>query len=659
MKKNTFFSFLTLLFLACVMQTEAQESSKFPAYGGGDLGLIYSKQTSRFRVWSPTAEEVKLRFYAEGTDGKATKEIDLKKGSQGTWYTAQNGDFAGQFYTFQAKIEGKWLAEVPDPYVKAVGVNGKRGMITDLQKTNPEGWATDKTPVLKGGAVLYELHIRDASIAANSGITAKGKYLGLTETGTQNSKGLKTGLDHIKDLGVTHVHLLPTFDHKSIDESSDKVQYNWGYDPLNYNTPEGSYSSNAADGAVRIKEFKTLIKTFHDNDLNVVMDVVYNHTGLTADSYLNQLVPNYYYRTKAEGAFSNGSGCGNETASERTMFRKFMLESCKYWVNEYHIDGFRFDLMGLHDIETMNLIATELRKIKPTIILYGEGWTAGDTPLPEAKRAIKKNAMELNDIAVFSDDIRDGLKGGWADHKEKGFVSGKPGMEESIKFGIIGATKHKDIDYSKVNYSKAPYATKPSNTIVYNECHDNHTLWDRLKNSNPNDSDEDRMKMALLAQTIVFTSQGIPFLHAGAEFCRTKQGMDNSFESSDDINQLDWDRKTQFEQVFRFHKKLIAFRKAHPAFRLGSEEELNQHLSFLKTPKENMIAYQIAGNANGDEFSDILLIFNANREKAEFKLPSGTWTIALQSEWRDGNKTVKKMVEVPAIGSVILYKKAK
>jgi pullulanase len=656
--KKFYLLIFSILFLQ-KMETLAQDFDKYQSYAGNELGHYYTKSASRFRIWSPTAEEAKLRFYAEGTGGKATKEIDMKKGAQGTWYAAPPGDYEGQYYTFQVKINGKWLKETVDPYVKAVGVNGKRGMVIDFAKTNPDNWTTDKNPVLRGGAVLYELHVRDATIAANSGAKNKGKFLGLTETGTTNSKGLKTGIDHIKDLGVTHVHLLPSFDFMSVDESAEKPKYNWGYDPQNYNTPEGSYSTNAKDGAVRIREFKNLVKTFHENNLHVVMDVVYNHTFTYEESSFNQIVPGYYFRQKKDGTLSNASGCGNETASDRSMFRKFMIESCKYWVEEYHIDGFRFDLMAIHDIETMNIIAAELRKIKPTILLYGEGWTAGDSPLPNERRATKENAAKLNDIAVFCDEIRDALKGGWADHKEKGFVSGKPGMEESIKFGLVGAVKHSDVDNQKVNYSKVPYSSKPYNIISYDECHDNHTLFDRLKNSNPSDSEEDRIRMGLLAQTIVFTSQGIPFLHAGAEFCRTKNGVDNSFESSDDINQLDWDRKSKYEQVYKFHKKLIAFRRTHPAFRLGSAEDVQKHVAFLKAPTENFIAYHIKeADVAGDDFKEILMLFNANKNNVEFKLPSGSWNVMLNgSTWSEKDNSVKKKIDVPGIGAVILYKK--
>ncbi|MEI9909114.1 MAG: type I pullulanase [Bacteroidota bacterium] len=426
------------------------------------------------------------------------------------------------------------------------------------------------------------MHVRDASIAANSGIKNKGKFLGLTETGTTNAEGLSTGLDHLKELGVTHVHLLPSYDFYSVDETKlDNPQYNWGYDPLNYNTPEGSYSTDPANGAVRIKEFKQLIKTFHENGLRVVMDVVYNHTMLTEDSYFNQLVPGYYYRQTADGKFSNATACNNETASERAMMRKFMLESVKYWVKEYHVDGFRFDLMGVHDIVTMNLISSELHKIKPDILLYGEGWTAGACPLPDSLRAIKANAAKLDRIAVFSDDIRDGIKGSVFENKDRGFASNKPGMEESIKFGIVAACKHPQVDYSKVNYSKAPYAAQPYNTVTYAECHDNHVLWDKLAISAPDATEAQRKQMHKLALSIVLTSQGISFLHAGTEFLRSKKGNENSYNAGDSINAIDWSLKSKNKDVVDLVKGLIKMRKEHPAFRMTTAEEIAKNIQFL------------------------------------------------------------------------------
>ena len=478
---------------------------------------------------------------------------------------------------FRVQVDNKWLQEVPDPYAKSVGVNGKRAMVVDLDDTDPVDWSKDKSPALANptDAIIYELHVRDASIAVNSGIKNKGKFLGLTEQGTKNTEGLSTGLDHLKELGVTHIHLLPFYDFYSVDESKpEKLQYNWGYDPLNYNVPEGSYSTNANDGVTRIRELKELVKTFHQNGLSVVMDVVYNHTMLTEDSYFNQLVPGYYYRQTPDGKFSNATACGNETASERPMMRKFMLESLQYWVKEYHVDGFRFDLMGVHDIATMNLIARELRKIKPDILLYGEGWTAGASPLPDSLRALKKYAYKLDNIAVFSDDIRDGIKGSVFRHEENGFASGRPGMEESIKFGIVASVKHPQVDYTKVNYSKAPYANEPSSTITYAECHDNHVLWDKLAISAKNATEDERKEMHKLALSIVLTSQGISFLHAGTEFLRSKKGHENSFNAGDSINAIDWSLKTKNKDVFEYVKALIKMRKEHPAFRMKTAKRL-------------------------------------------------------------------------------------
>ena len=433
--KNLF----VLIFLCSIMtELTAQPYHQYPVYNGF-LGLTYAKTNSSFRIWSPTAESVQLLLYKKGVNGIPFKTIDLKKEDHGTWHTNLIGDWKGTFYVYRIKINGKWNNEVTDPYAKSVGVNGKRAMVIDLKDTDPSGWANDKSPAFSKqnnptDAVIYELHVRDASIDKNSGIKHKGKFLGLAELGTHSDDGLSTGLSHLKELGVTHIHLLPFYDYSSVDETMPSHQYNWGYDPLNYNVPEGSYSTNPYDGITRIKELKQMILAFHKNGLRVIFDAVYNHTGLTEQSNFNQLVPGYYYRHKHDGGFSNATGCNNETASETPMMRKFMLESVLYWAKEYHIDGFRFDLMGVHDIETMNIISAALHKVKPDIILYGEGWTAGDCPLPDSLRALKKNAAKLDRIAVFSDDIRDGIKGSVFEAKDKGFVSDKAGMEESIKF---------------------------------------------------------------------------------------------------------------------------------------------------------------------------------------------------------------------------------
>ncbi|MGH2552906.1 MAG: type I pullulanase, partial [Chitinophagaceae bacterium] len=576
-------------------------------------------------------------FYEKAMGGDTMLQHPMIKGSNGTWYASIKQNRKMPYYAFRVKINGYWSEEMPDPYAKAVAVNGKRAMLIDLKQTNPPGWEKDKSPVFSplsarrgvGGeatnAIIYELHVRDASIAANSGIKNKGKFLGLTETGTKNNEGFSTGLDHLKELGVTHVHLLPCFDFNSVDEAKPDSKYNWGYDPLNYNVPEGSYSNNPYDGVTRIKEFKQLIKTLHENGLRVIMDVVYNHTALTETSNFNQLVPGYYYRQTKDGKFSNATACGNETASERPMMRKFILESMKYWVQEYHIDGFRIDLMGVHDIETMNLISKELHKIKPDILLYGEGWTAGASPLPDSLRALKSNASKLDRIAVFSDDIRDGIKGSVFDHEDKGFASGKPGTEESVKFGIVAACKNPQVDYSKVNYSKKPYSAEPYQTITYAECHDNHCLYDKLAISAKNATDAEREEMQKLALSIVLTSQGISFLHAGTEFLRSKKGVENSYESPDSINAIDWSLKSKNKYVFEYVKALINMRKEHPAFRMSASKQIASNIKFLDGMPAGVIAYTINGTSVGDTWKKIFVAFNGTGKEIPIMAQPGNY----------------------------------
>lgn len=639
-----------------IFSAKAQKTiyDSYPVYKGGDLGLTYSSGSSLFRIWAPTAGKAQIIFYNAGDGGESTGFVDMKKDLNGTWSTKVAGDIKGKFYVFKVQVNGKWLNEVPDPYAKAVGVNGKRAMVADLKETDPVNWEKDKSPVFKNktDAILYELQIRDASISSNSGIKNKGKYLGLTETGAKNEEGLSTGLDHIKELGVTHVHLLPCFDFYSLDESQpDKPQYNWGYDPLNYNVPDGSFSTNPYDGVTRIKEFKQMVQAFHQNGLRVIMDVVYNHTRLTEDSYFNQLVPGYYYRQTKDGKLSNATACGNETASERYMMRKFMLESVLYWVKEYHIDGFRFDLMGVHDIETMNLISKELHEIKPGILLYGEGWTAGSSPLPDSLRAIKKNAYKLDRIAVFSDDIRDGIKGSVFDHADKGFVSGKPGMEETIKFGVVASCQHPQVDYTKVNYSKAPYSSQPWNTITYCECHDNHVLWDKLAISAKNATEAERKEMNKLAMSIVLTSQGISFLHAGTEFLRTKKGVENSFESPDSINAIDWSLKTENIEVFKYLRDLISMRKDHPAFRMKNAKEIANNIQFIHTEQKGLIAYIINGEKINDPWKKTLVIFNSNTKQV-VELPNGTWRSRIENN-RFIDKNISKLSVEPYSCSIL------
>lgn len=657
----------TLLFPTCKTQQNKVSNElsfdQYPVYHGSDLGIIYTPAQTRFRLWSPAVEDARFYLYAAGEGGKPLSTHSLKKAEAGTWLLELPGDHKGQFYTVQVKYRGKWLQETADPYAKAVGVNGKRGMILDLSETHPKGWEKDEKPPLRQftDIILYELHVRDLSSHVHSGIQNKGKFLGLTERGTKNAEGLSTGLDHLKELGVTHLHLLPAFDYRytSVDESApaETPQYNWGYDPEHYNVPEGSYATNAYDGGVRIREFKQAIQALHANGIRVVMDVVYNHTGATETSVFNQTVPGYYYRQNKEGGFSDASACGNETASERAMVRKYIVESVKYWATEYHIDGFRFDLMGIHDIETMNQVSAALHAIDPTIFIYGEGWTAGASPLPDSLRALKVNTHRLNKIAAFSDDFRDGLKGSVFDHHDRGFVSGKSGMEESIKFGIAASVKHPQIDYTKVNYSKAPWAAEPYQTITYVECHDNHTLWDKLAISCPDATEEERIKMQKLAMTMVLTAQGVPFIHAGAEMLRTKNGVENSFKSPDAINSIDWGRKTTHAAFNRYITELIQLRKSHPAFRLGSAELIRRHLNFLNTDKPGVIAYQLGRNAGGDSWGRIVVILNPTKEKQFVGLPKGNWTVVLDEHQikESGIRAVlSPRVDVAPVSALIL-----
>lgn len=648
--------FITQLFSG---KTQKIDFSSYPVYNGDDLGLIYTPSESVFKIWSPTASGAELIMYDSGIEGTQTGRYTMKEQDSGVWAVTVRGDQKGKFYAFRVQINKKWSNEVPDPYAKIVGVNGKRAMVADLKSSNPAGWENDQSPVFKNetDAIIYELHVRDASISSNSGIQHKGKFLGLTETGTKNTNGLSTGIDHIKELGITHVHLLPSFDYYSIDETKSGPAYNWGYDPLNYNVPEGSYATDPYNGLIRIREFKQLVKTFHENGLRVVMDVVYNHTALTENSNFNQLVPGYYYRQNKDGGFSNATACGNETASERPMFRKFMLESMKYWVKEYHIDGFRVDLMGVHDIETMNLISKELHGLKPGILIYGEGWTAGQSPLADSVRAIKANAWKLDKIAVFSDDIRDGIKGSVFEHAEKGFASGRAEMEESIKFGITAACKHPQVDYSKVNYSKNPYAAEPSQVISYCSCHDNHTLWDKLVLSTPYVDDLVRMDMHKLALSIVLTSQGIAFLHAGTEFLRSKKGVENSFESPDSINAIDWDLKSKNKDVFEYVKGLIKLRKEHPAFRMTKQEEIAAGIIFRSNLPEGLLSFTIDGKLSGDSWKTIQVFFNGSGKQQPIIIPKNWNAAVLNNVVTDISEKILSSIDLKPYSCTILYQK--
>lgn len=624
--------------------------------------IIYSAKQTQFQLWAPTAEAAELNIYADGENGNPTSVTPMKKGERGVWTAIIQNDQKGKFYTFRIKFENKWLKETPGIWAKAVGVNGNRAAIIDLKETNPINWSLDKRPTLKNytDIIIYEMHHRDFSVSDNSGINHKGKFLALTESGTKNSFDQATGIDHLKELGVTHLHILPSYDYASVDEAKPELkQYNWGYDPKNYNVPEGSYSTNAFDPKSRIKEFKQMVQSAHRNGLRIVMDVVYNHTFANDDSNFSLTVPGYFYRHNPDGSYSNASGCNNETASERLMMRHYMIESVKYWAKEYHVDGFRFDLMGIHDIETMNEIRKALDQIDPTIFIYGEGWMAGGSPLPENQQAIKRNGMKLHRIAVFSDDIRDGIKGAWNDAKSAGFVGGKAGLEESLKFGIVGATKHSQIDYSKINYSKSPYANNPTEVINYVSCHDDMCLNDKLKNSAKAGDSEDILKRRnKLAQTIVFTSQGVPFILSGEELYRNKKGVHNSFASPDSINELNWDGKQIHHDIFDYYRKLIELRKTHPAFRMSTTQEIEKNLRFLDFAQPNVVGYTISNQANNDSWNKIIVIFNGNSQATDVDLPAGNWTIVAadgEINLKGITNTSSRKMTIPAISAFIAH----
>lgn len=632
MKVNQIFMTLIVGFLcACNSVPKYASFEDYPVYEGNDLELTYSTQTSKFRVWAPSATEVKLLLYDNGSEGAAYETYDMKRSENGTWKKEINENLKGKFYTYQVRIGEKWLDETPGMWVKATGINGKRAAIIDIAETNPDGWENDSRPPLKNftDIILYELHVRDFSMSPNSGIKNKGKFLAFTEHGTKNSTGEMTGIDHLKELGITHVHLLPVFDYASVDESKpNDNKYNWGYDPLNYNLPEGSYSTNPKDPISRIREFKQMVQSLHNSGIRVVMDVVYNHTSASEKSHLNLLVPGYFYRMNADSTWSNASGCSNETASERPMMRKFMVESVVYWATEYHVDGFRFDLMGIHDIETMNEIRAALDKIDPTIFMYGEGWTAGSSPLAEEKRAVKKNAKQLENIAVFSDDIRDALKGSWMHAEIPGFVSGIDSLEESVKFGVVGATQHRQVDYSKAIYSKEPYVNNPTQIINYVSCHDDMCLVDKLKEAKPLDATDDELiRFNKLAQTVVFTAQGVPFIYAGEEIYRNKKGIHNTYQSPDSINQINWDNKTQYKDVFNYYQGLINLRKNHAAFRIPTQEMIQKHLTFIDSIAPNVVAFTLNDHVNGEKWKDILVIYNGNRKPVSLEVPAADWTV--------------------------------
>mgnify|MGYP000774320976 CR=1 FL=1 len=634
----------------------------YEVYTGNDLGAVYSPKMTRFKVWAPEAESVKLNLYKQGEGDNLIEQHIMKKSANGTYVFEKQGDCNGIYYTYTVVNHGE-EQEAVDPYTKAAGVNGQRGMVINLAKTNPQGFELDgyRNPEHITDAIIYEGSVRDFTMDESSGVFHNGKFLGLTEANTTNHFGEATALDYISGLGVTHVQILPAFDFETVDEKNQKAQYNWGYDPDNYNVPEGSYAVSPYDGAVRIQEMKQMVLALHSRGIGVIMDVVFNHTYRRDDSNLQKIVPGYYYRSDETG-YTNGSGCGNEVASDRPMVQKLIVDSLIYWAKEYHIDGFRFDLMGVLDIDTMNVIAERLKEIRPDIYLYGEGWNGGPSSLAEEKRAFKASAKKMPGIGMFNDDIRDTIKGSVFYDDHLGFVNGGTHLENALRYGITGAVAHPQVDYDA--YGSKPWAKEPGQSINYVSCHDNYTLWDKLSVSCPEASEEKKKAMNRLCAAIVFTSQGVPFIQAGEEFLRSKplpekKGFaENSYNMPDTVNSIKWDNIHEYPDMIAYYKGLMALRKAHPVFRMQSEAEMTQNLCFLSDTPENVVAYLLKGKGADDTPENILVIFNGNDKEILYNLPEGKWKILVDDKTAgaDGKKNISEKVDVEPLSALVLEK---
>lgn len=634
----------------------------YEVYTGNDLGAVYSPKMTRFKVWAPEAESVKLNLYKQGEGDNLIDQHIMKKSANGTYVFEKQGDCNGIYYTYTVVNHGE-EQEAVDPYTKAAGVNGQRGMVINLAKTNPQGFEMDgyRNPEHITDAIIYEGSVRDFTMDESSGVFHNGKFLGLTEANTTNHFGEATALDYISGLGVTHVQILPAFDFETVDEKNQKAQYNWGYDPDNYNVPEGSYAVSPYDGAVQIQEMKQMVLALHSRGIGVIMDVVFNHTYRRDDSNLQKIVPGYYYRSDETG-YTNGSGCGNEVASDRPMVQKLIVDSLIYWAKEYHIDGFRFDLMGVLDIDTMNVIAERLKEIRPDIYLYGEGWNGGPSSLAEEKRAFKASAKKMPGIGMFNDDIRDTIKGSVFYDDHLGFVNGGTHLENALRYGITGAVAHPQVDYDA--YGSKPWAKEPGQSINYVSCHDNYTLWDKLSVSCPEASEEKKKAMNRLCAAIVFTSQGVPFIQAGEEFLRSKplpekKGFaENSYNMPDAVNSIKWDNIHEYPDMIAYYKGLMALRKAHPVFRMKSEAEMTQNLCFLSDTPENVVAYLLKGKGADDTPENILVIFNGNDEEILYNLPEGKWKILVDDKTAgaDGKKNISEKTDVEPLSALVLEK---
>lgn len=628
-------------------------------YDGNDLGAVYTKKYTAFRLWAPTADAVTLCLYREGDGDCLSDTLPMKRDVQGTWTIRVDGDLRHVYYTYRLERSGKTV-ESQDPYSVAVGVNGQRSMVLDLKETDPENFKEDHGPVFSNRTdlVICEISVLDSTADGSSGVKYPGKYLGLAEKGTKNKEGEATGLDYLKSLGITHVQIMPMYDFASIDEAAPKKrEYNWGYDPLNYNVPEGSFSTDPFHGEVRIREMKEMIAAFHREGIGVIMDVVYNHT-YDLDSCLQKCEPDYYYRMNGT-RYSNASACGNEVASEQPMMRKYIVESVCYWAREYHVDGFRFDLMGVLDIDTMNEISRRLREINPYIILYGEGWTGGTSTMPEFRRAMKRNARMLDGIGMFSDDIRDMVRGHVFYNKDCGYVSGKKKMKVAVRYCAAGGVWHPQVDYASYTYAAGgTWTDTPEKVINYVSCHDNLTLWDKLQISRPDCDAGERLAMNRLAAAMVFTAQGVPFFLSGEEFARTKpvgengEVSENSYNLPYETNVLRYDWNDEQKELQQYYRGLIAFRKAHKGLRMTDAEEIRQNILFMEMTSEQTIAFTIR-----QPEETLLVAYNASGRKETLLLPDDrTWTLYID-DLHAGTEpigSVHSNMELPATGCVVL-----
>ncbi len=620
-------------------------------YHGNDLGVTWTPEASAFRLWAPTAEEVTINIYQSGSihANDLLYQIPMTPSVCGTWTARQPGDLNGLYYTYLVMVDGH-MVEACDPYANTTGVNGERAMILNLSSTNPPEWNLDKDP--NGGkqitdAVIYELHVRDLSMHRSSHIRSKGQYLGLTETGRKTKSGASTGIDHIKALGITHLHLLPVYDFGYTDESLSHPQFNWGYDPVNFNVPEGSYSSDPFHGEVRVREFKQMVKTLHDHGISVVMDVVYNHVYEAENFCFNKIVPGYFSRKDSSGSYSNGSCCGNDTASERSMVRKYIIDSVKYWADEYHIDGFRFDLVGLIDTETINSIMRAVHASHPNVIFYGEGWTMNTTPTkPGVELTVQGNSEKVPGFAFFSDTLRDLIRGSVFDNTAPGYVCGAHCPKDELEACFMGVPK---------------WAAQPCQSINYVSCHDNNTLFDRIVLAAPDAPREIQIRMNCLAAAFTILSQGVPFLQAGEEFLRTKPGKKggfdhNSYRSPDKVNSLKWEDldKEEYRRVFAYYQGLIAFRKVHKGLRFPDRASVFRHVHPVPCENPHVVAFRV-----DEKDQQLFLIFNADTQGVILPLPEGRWDVCIQDRTA-GTESLGSMsgaALVPMLSALVLTQK--